>query len=108
LFKIREDRETIFRNDTYLFGARGMYLNPWSIDFDLAEDIPTTIPVWEKLLRLPLSCWADHFLRVIGNVVGRYIDREEPKGGKLACTKICMQVDLEKSILIEILRTMGK
>lgn len=80
LFENKEDKEVIFRNGPYLFGSRGMYLNIWTLDFNPDEDIPTPIRVWFKLLHLPILYWSDDCLRVIGNGVGKYLDKYEPKG----------------------------
>lgn len=56
-----------------------MYLKKWTPDFNLDEDIPTTILVWVEFPRLPLSCWSDDYLWAIDNGVGRYLDRVEKK-----------------------------
>ena len=54
-FEIKEARYVVFQNGTYLFGSGGMYLNKWTLDFNLDEDIPTAIPIWVKIPCLPLS-----------------------------------------------------
>lgn len=46
----------------------------------------------------PLHCWRDDALRCIGNSLGRYIDRVEPKE-KYSCARICVEINLEKGIL---------
>jgi hypothetical protein len=59
-------------------------------------DIPSTILVWVRLPHLPLHCWNDDVLRSIGNTLGTYIDKVEPRDGMLACACICVEFDLEK------------
>lgn len=76
-----------------------MYLNKWSLDFDPNEDIPNAIPVWVKLLRLPLSCGSDDCLCAITNGLGKYMDRAEPKGFQFACANICIEIGLKKGLL---------
>jgi len=73
LFEFKEDRDVIFRNSPYFFGARAMYLNLWLLDFDLDSDIPNAVSTWVRLLRLPLSCWNDDHLKAIENGAGRYL-----------------------------------
>jgi hypothetical protein len=34
----------------------------------------------------------------IGNSLGKYIDKAEPKDGLQACAQICVEVDLEKGL----------
>jgi hypothetical protein len=45
------------------------------------------------------SCWSDDALHYIGNSIGIYIDRVEPKENMFSCARICVEVDLEKGIL---------
>jgi hypothetical protein len=55
-------------------------------------------PLWVCLPHLPLHCWGDDVLKSIGDVIGKYIDKEEPKPPMFACARICVKVDLEKGI----------
>jgi hypothetical protein len=45
LLKSKEDRDMIFHINLYFMGARGMYLNRWSLDFNLENDIPFVLPI---------------------------------------------------------------
>ena len=78
--------------------TRGLYLNRWTPDFDLELDVPNVVPVWTILPQLPLHCWGDESFHAIGNGVGKYIDRSEPKDNMQACTRICVEVDLGKAL----------
>ena len=60
-------------------GPRGMYLNKWDLSFDPEKDIPKAMSVWVKLPHLPLHCWSDEDFRAIGNTLGKYIDKSDPK-----------------------------
>eukprot|EP00253_Pinus_taeda_P005656 PITA_05656 len=82
--------------------SRGLYLNKWTLDFDLELDIPSAVPFWVHLPHLPLHCWGDESVRAIGNAVGKYIDRSEPKDNMQACTRICVEVDLGRGLPEEI------
>jgi hypothetical protein len=98
LFENKEDRDLIFRNGPYFMGARGMYLNKWTPDFSPENDIPSAVPVWVHLPFLPLHCWNDETIKNIGNTLGKYIDRVEPRDGLQACARLCVEVDLEKGL----------
>jgi hypothetical protein len=79
-------------------GSRGMYLNKWTLDFSLENDIPSAILVWVCLSFLPLHCWKNETIRIIRNTLVKYIDRVEPQEGILACAQICVEMDLEKGL----------
>lgn len=98
LFESKEDRNLIFRNGPYFMDSRGLYLNKWSPDFDPEMDIPNAVPVWVRLPHLPLHYWGDESVKAIGNAVGKYIDRYEPKENMHACARICVEVDLRKGL----------
>jgi hypothetical protein len=57
---------------------------------------PPWYHVWVCLPFLPLHCWNDETLRNIGNTLGKYIDRVEPRDGLQVCARLCVEVDLEK------------
>jgi len=59
---------------------------------------PNAFFLWVFLPYLPLHYWNDETIQNIGNTLGKYIDRVEPKDGLQACTWICAEVDLEKGI----------
>lgn len=82
--------------------SRGLYLNKWTLDFDLELDVPSAVPIWVQLPHLPLHCWGDESIRAIRNVVGKFIDRSEPKDNMQACAHICVEVDLGKGLPVAI------
>ena len=98
IFEKKEDRDLIFRNGPYFMGPIGMYLNKWDLSFNPEKDIPKAVPVWVKLPHLPLHCWNDEDFRTIGNTLGKYVDKSEPKAPMFSCARICVEVDLEKGL----------
>ena len=60
-------------------GPQGLYLNKWTPNFDLNQDIPFVVPVWVRLPHIPLYYWNSGSLEAIGNALGKYIDRAERK-----------------------------
>ena len=73
-------------------------MNKWMPDFDPEMDVPNVVPIWVRLPHLPLHCWGDEFVKVIGNAVGKYIDRCEPKDNMHECARIFVEVDLRKGL----------
>ena len=78
-------------------GPQGLYMNRWTPDFDPALDVPKAVPVWVRLPNLPMHCWSEESLRSIGNGLGKYIDKSEPKG-VYSFARICVEVDLEAGL----------
>jgi hypothetical protein len=75
-----------------------MYLNQWSLNFSPENYVPSIVHVSVRLPHIPLHCWSNDSLCCIGNTLGCYIDRAEPKENIFSCARICVEVDLEKGL----------
>eukprot|EP00253_Pinus_taeda_P001787 PITA_01787 len=106
-FTTKEDRDLVFRNGPYFMGNQGLYLNKWTPDFDPSVDVPKEVPVWVRLPNLPIHCWSYQSLQKIGNGLGRFIDKADPKG-QYTCARICVEVDLEVGLPEAIKITVGE
>jgi len=106
-FSSKEHRDLIFRSGPYFMGTRGLYLAPWTLDFNPEVEI-TAAPVWVRLPHLPLHLWGKSSLEDIGNKLGRFLDSAEPKGGQFACARICVEVNLEKGLPEALKLSMGE
>jgi len=78
-------------------GPHRLYLNRWTPQFDPEVDVPKTVLFWVCLLNLPIHCWNTSSLQTIGNKLGRFIDKADPKG-QYSCAWICIEVDLEAGL----------
>jgi len=58
---------------------QGLYLNKWTLDFNPEEDVPSAVPVWVRMLNLPIHCWNWDSLKHIGDALGKFIDRANNK-----------------------------
>jgi hypothetical protein len=96
-FASKEDRDLVFRSGPYFMGSRGLFLAPWTLDFNPEAEI-TAAPVWVRLPHLPLYLWGTRSLEAIGNKLGRFLDSAEPKGDQFTCARICVEVNLEKGL----------
>jgi hypothetical protein len=79
IFEEKEDQDLIFIRGAYFMGACGMYLNRWMLYFNMENDIPLAVPVWFLLPFFRLHFWNEETLMAIGNSIGQYIDKGEPK-----------------------------
>ena len=50
-----------------------------------------------RLPNLPVHYWNAQSLERIGNKLGRYIDKADPKG-KYTCARVCVEIDLEAGL----------
>ena len=78
-------------------GSQGLYLNRWTPDFDPNVAAPKEVHVWVRLPNLPAHYWNSESLEKIGNGLGRYIDKADPKG-QYSCARIYVEVDLEAGL----------
>jgi len=105
-FTKKADRDLVFRSGPYFMGSRGLYLAPWTLDFNPEAEI-TAAPVWVRLPHLPLHLWGKSTREDIGNKLGRYLDSADPKGDQYTCARICVEVNLEKGLPEAIKLTLG-
>jgi hypothetical protein len=106
-FLTKEDCDLVFRSGPYFMGSRGLFLAPWTIDFNPEVEI-TAAPVWVRLPHLPLHLWGTSSLEDIGNKLGRFLDSAEPKGDQYTCARICVEVNLEKGLPEAIKLSLGE
>jgi hypothetical protein len=96
-FSRAKDRDLVFRSGPYFMGSRGLFLAPWTLEFNPGAEI-TAAPVWVRLPHLPLHLWGINSLEDIGNKLGHFLDSVEPKGDQFTCARICVEVNLEKGL----------
>ena len=102
----KEDKDLIFRNGPYFMGSQGLYLNRWTPDFDPTVDLPKEVPVWVRLPNLLVHCWNYETLQVIGNGIGKFVDKADNKNN-YNCARICIEVDLEAGLPEVVKLTVG-
>jgi hypothetical protein len=92
-----EDHDLVFRSGPYFMGSRGLFLAPWTLEFNPGAEITAAL-VWVRLPHLPLHLWGKRSLEDIGNKLGHFLDSVEPKGDQFICACICVEVNLEKGL----------
>jgi hypothetical protein len=106
-FTRKVDCDLVFRSGPYFMGVRGLFLAPWTLDFNPGAEI-TAAPIWVRLPHLPLHLWGISSLEDIGNKLGRFLDRAEPRGDQFTCVRICIEVNLEKGLPDAIKLSLGE
>ena len=59
--------------------------------------MPSSVQVWVHLPHLPLHCWNQKSLQIIGNTLEKYIDQAIRKD-QYSYARICVEVDLEEGL----------
>jgi hypothetical protein len=106
-FTKAKDRDLVFRSGPYFMGARGLFLAPWTLDFNPGDEI-TAVPVWVRLPHLPLHLWGRISLKDIDNKLGRFLDNMAPKEDQYTYARICVEVSLEEGLPEAIKLTLGE
>ena len=63
-FSRKEDRDLIFRFGPYFMGSRGLFLAPWTLEFNPRAEI-SAAPIWVRLPHLPLHIWGKALWRTL-------------------------------------------
>ena len=96
-FSSKEDCDLVFRSGPYFMGSRGMFLAPWTLDFNPGAEI-TAAPIWVRLSHLPLHLWGIRSLEDIGNKLGRFLDKAEQKGISLPALVFVLRLTSRKDL----------
>ncbi len=68
--------------------------------FNSAEEIPSQVPVWVQLLRLPLEFWREDILHsislLLGKPIGAATQTQDHK--VISYAHICVEVDLSNPL----------
>ena len=73
IFSSLSDRNKAFEGGPYFFNQVGLSIKPWHMGFNSAEEIPSQVPVWIHLPRLPLEFWREDILHSISLLLGKLV-----------------------------------
>ena len=65
IFSSMSDRNKAFEGSSYFFNQVGLFIKPQDMGINLANEIPSQVPMWIRLLRLPLEFWREDILHSI-------------------------------------------
>lgn len=66
------------------------------MNFDFNKEFPTTIPLWVKFPKLPMSCWGKGSLSRIASVIGVpiYADECTAKQTRISYARMLIEVNI--------------
>lgn len=108
-FSCASDRNRAFEGGPYFYNQVGLFIKPWHAGFNSAKELPSRVPVWVRLPRLPLECWRSDILQSIALLLGRPIGPSQQTLNKriFSYARVCVEIDLSKPLPDSIDMTVG-
>ncbi|XP_057871389.2 uncharacterized protein LOC131077832 [Cryptomeria japonica] len=100
IFSSIADRNRAFEGGPYFFNQVGLFIKPWHMGFNSAEEIPSWVPVWVRLSRLPLEFWREDILHSISLLLGKPVGSASQTQDRkvISFARICVEVDLNNPL----------
>lgn len=101
-FSSKEDRDFALQEGPWMIGDHYLLVQRWRPNFNpWKADQQKRIAVWKRIPDLPAELYNVESLRRIGNLVGKTlkIDRTTAFSEKGSFARICVEVDLQRSLL---------
>ncbi|XP_059076766.1 uncharacterized protein LOC131876024 [Cryptomeria japonica] len=99
-FSCMSDRDRVFEGGPYFYNHVGLFVKPWYSGFNSTEDLPSRVPVWIRLPRLPLEFWREDILRQITALLGKptTIAHQSLDKKVISYARICVEIDLNNPL----------
>ncbi|XP_048489882.1 uncharacterized protein LOC125491854 [Beta vulgaris subsp. vulgaris] len=100
----REDRDSTLYFGPHLFFGKAMIVKQWTANFNFHNEVLRVVPIWIKLLNLPLNCWCPESLSRIGSAVEVpiYADECTTKQLRISFARILVEMDVTVTVPHEI------
>lgn len=99
-FQCNKEKEMVLMRSPYSIHNMPMVLKDWYTGFNFKRDMVRAIPIWVKLLKLPLYPWSATSLGKIGSALGKPLFTDECTTNKLRISfaRILVEVDITKKL----------
>ena len=100
VFSCMFDHDHFFEGGPYFYNHVGLFVKPWNLGFNYAEDLPSTLPVCARLPHLPLEFWHEDILRQIAALLGKPIAITHQSLDKkiISYARICIEINLNNPL----------
>lgn len=78
------DRNGVFEGGPYFYNHVDLFVKPWHVGFNSAKELPSKVPIWVCLPRLPLEFW---------RIAQQSLDKKV-----ISFARICVEVDLNNPL----------
>ncbi|PKU75538.1 hypothetical protein MA16_Dca011314 [Dendrobium catenatum] len=94
-FTAVEDYDMVWSGGPWFLLGRPFILQRWNPKFQPTRDESASIPLWIKVLNLPLALWTPTGISKIASFIGEplYVDNLTAKRTRLTFARICVKVD---------------
>ncbi|XP_020687490.1 uncharacterized protein LOC110103218 [Dendrobium catenatum] len=94
-FTSSEDFDMIWSGGPWFLLGKPFFLQKWNPKFQPKRDEAASIPLWIKILNLPLALWTPSGISKIASYIGipLYVDSLTAKRTRLTFARVCVQVD---------------
>ncbi|KAI0531384.1 hypothetical protein KFK09_000938 [Dendrobium nobile] len=99
-FTAVEDYDLVWSGGPWFLLGRPFILQRWNPKFQPRRDESASIPLWIKVLNLPLALWTPAGISKIASFVGEplYVDTLTAKRTRLTFARICVKVDKDSEL----------
>ncbi|GJZ74268.1 RNA-directed DNA polymerase, eukaryota, reverse transcriptase zinc-binding domain protein [Tanacetum coccineum] len=105
-FKHEEGRNFVIDQSPWLVNGKPLLVQKWDPETDFVKESPCKIPVWIRLLNVPLEAWNVNGISAISSRLGRpiKIDQITAKmckegSGRLGFARVLVEINAEKPFL---------
>ena len=104
-FSLREDYEATLKRGPWFIGEHFLSIRPWEPDFSLTTANVALVAVWIRLNELLIEYYHAEALLQIGKAIGNVlrVDTHTASESKGRFARLCVQVDVEKPLVMAIL-----
>ncbi|GJX96967.1 RNA-directed DNA polymerase, eukaryota, reverse transcriptase zinc-binding domain protein [Tanacetum coccineum] len=97
--------QTVIENGVWIVNNKPMVVQKWDIDVDINKVEPDKLPIWVKLVNLPLKAWTVKGLSALASRLGRLVmmDYVTTKMcnqgiGRLGFARVLIEVEAQKGL----------
>ncbi|GJR16018.1 zinc knuckle CX2CX4HX4C containing protein [Tanacetum coccineum] len=111
LFKFQDDKgmDEVVRNGPWLVNNKPMFVQKWKVGMVLDKAEPSKLPIWVKILNVPMEAWSVKGISALASSLGKPIIMDEmtakmcAKGeGRLSFARVLIEIDAGKKLKQEI------
>lgn len=101
IFSNLEDKENVFKDESYLFNNVEMFMRKWEEWYNPDKEKFLATPIWVRLFSLPMDFWVPEILEEIGNPIGTFVKVAKliRKGRYNSYARICVYMNINEPLL---------
>ncbi|GJT29450.1 RNA-directed DNA polymerase, eukaryota, reverse transcriptase zinc-binding domain protein [Tanacetum coccineum] len=105
VFKFNNESGLLIENGIWIVNNKPMVVQKWDIDVDINKVEPDVLPIWVKLVNLPLEAWTTKGLSAIASRLGKPVIMDSVTTqmcnqgiGRLGYARVLIEVEAKKGL----------